>query len=213
MEKHIYLVRHGESESNLDRVMRGREALLSARGREQAELVAERIQRLGVESLIASPFPRALDTAKEISKLTGLEIEEQEVFQEWGEPTLFFDRHEDDPTLKEARAAIHAKTDPHYRHSDEETFAELKARAEAALVFLEEHPASKIAVVSHFGIMQMIAATILLGDELTPTMSTRLYHRLRHRNTGVSYIKFAPSTEVAEPFWQVVTWNDQSHFG
>lgn len=213
MEKQVYLVRHGQSESNLDRIMRGAEAQLSDRGRAQAELVAERVARLGVDALIASPFIRTLDTARAIAQSTGLTIEEEQLFREWGEPSLFMNRHEDDPLLVEARHAIHGKTDPHYRHTDEETFAELRQRAEAGLKLLEEHPSSKICVVSHFGIMQMIAAVILLDSALTPAMMTRLYHRLRHTNTGITHIKYAPGAEDPALIWQVVTWNDQSHFG
>jgi broad specificity phosphatase PhoE len=66
----IYLIRHGESEGNVQRVNQGRLDLpLTARGREQAVLAGRWLASLGVqpEGIYASPLRRAWETAEIIA--------------------------------------------------------------------------------------------------------------------------------------------------
>ena len=48
----VYLVRHGESETNAGTIMFGKSAKLTARGHEQAKFIARRCARLPVEVII-----------------------------------------------------------------------------------------------------------------------------------------------------------------
>jgi len=212
MEKHVFFVRHGESEYNVDHIYRGGKELLTETGRAQAELVADRVARLGVTQLLASPMQRAVDTAQAISKRTNLEVEIHDVLHEWGEPTAFLGKSGSDPEILAAATAMLTSEDPDYRHFDEETFTEMKARAEQVLALLEAQSAERICVVTHFGFLQMLTAKVLFGERLAPWITNNMFYLLRHRNTGVTYLKHGPSTR-GRVEWQVVTWNDQSHFG
>jgi len=212
MEKNIYLIRHGQSEENVDHVARGDRALLTEGGRAQAMTVAERVARLEVTSLISSPFVRTFETASVISARIGLPVEQSELFREWNGPSVYLGKHEDHPERAAARVAIMNKTDRDFRHSDEETFAELHERANQALVFLEAREEDRICVVTHFGFLQMIAAVVLFGDRVEPWMTSSMFYRLRHRNTGITNIKLSLDKE-GKPFWQLITWNDQTHLG
>jgi len=82
MEKHVYLVRHGQSDSNVDGVYRGRDAVLTDTGREQARIVAERIERIGVKALITSKFPRAVTHGGFFKMLVGSMIFREEFSKE-----------------------------------------------------------------------------------------------------------------------------------
>lgn len=208
MEKHVYLVRHGQSTSNADRIYRGREAELTDEGRAQARAVAERIKRIGVDALITSSYPRARDTASEIERATGLSAETDTVFEEWTEPSYFMGKHESHPEAKSLVAAI-VNSLPEVRHHDEETFVEFIARAEAALIALEQHPAERICVVSHAGFIKALAGLIVFRESFTKNMFYAMFDRLKVSNTGVTYIRKASE----EHPWGLVTWNDISHFG
>ncbi len=102
--------------------------------------------------------------------------------------------------------------DPDFRLLDEETFTEMKTRALEALACLEQHPAERICVVTHLGFLQMLTGMVLFGDRLAPWMTNRLFYQMRHKNTGLTYIK-REKTSKGVLLWQLVTWNDQSHFG
>jgi broad specificity phosphatase PhoE len=62
----IYFTRHGESEANLLREFsnRGSKHGLTAKGREQATLLAQKLKPLSVSKLYASPLLRAVQTAE-----------------------------------------------------------------------------------------------------------------------------------------------------
>lgn len=212
MEKHIYFVRHGESEYNRDRIYRGDDAALTDSGRTQAELVAERVVKLGVTRLFSSPLPRAQDTSAAISEKTGLAPETIDLLREWKEPTSFYGKHITHPEVVSANAAIRDASDPEYRHLDEETFAELSMRAKAALDFLESCSDERICAVTHVSFLTMIVGHILFGEKIDPWMTSAMFNKLRHRNTGITYIKHAVF-KSEEPIWQLVTWNDQTHLG
>lgn len=64
----IYLVRHGETEGNLDDKAQGHfNASLTYRGRLQAEAVAKRLSDVQFDAIYSSDLRRAFDTAKAIA--------------------------------------------------------------------------------------------------------------------------------------------------
>lgn len=208
MEKHVYLVRHGESEENASHVHRGLEAELTDKGREQAEIVAGRIERLDVDVLLSSPFTRALDTARAIGEHLRREPEQSELLGEWLPPSETVGLHRDQPEMQGIFAKIlGALEDPHFRHSDEETFVELTARAEAVLRMLAERPEERLCVVTHGGFLRVLMGVIVFGHDFTKKQFFDMRDRVRTWNTGVTYIVFREGT------WRLITWNDLSHLG
>lgn len=70
----LLLVRHGETEGNLRRELQGAEDPLTERGRRQArDLAAHLSGREDVVALYASPYLRALETARAIGEALGME--------------------------------------------------------------------------------------------------------------------------------------------
>lgn len=79
----LLMIRHGESPSNLKKVYAGRNTeRLTERGIAQAKEVAERLRCYKVYSLYSSPIERAIQTAKIIGEIIGLEPIIEEAFQE-----------------------------------------------------------------------------------------------------------------------------------
>jgi probable phosphoglycerate mutase len=72
----VTLLRHGETTWNaMHRVQGQLDSPLSARGNEQAEVLAQRLRGEKFEALYASDLSRAFDTAGKIAAVTGLEIQ------------------------------------------------------------------------------------------------------------------------------------------
>jgi len=72
---HLMLVRHGESEWNAQRRYQGQSDVpLSALGRRQAKLIAERLAGCKIDAVYASDLVRAWQTASAIAEKNGLEV-------------------------------------------------------------------------------------------------------------------------------------------
>ena len=174
MVKHIYFVRHGESDANADGIQRGGKEQLTEKGLQQAALVAERIAEISVDALISSSLPRAITTAEVIGKKIGMEPELSSLFVERGRPSILTGQSYDNPAMREmSKEIFEGYVTPGFRHSDEENFDDLRVRVRAALEFLEEHPSDRICVVSHFVFLRILAAAVWAGgsDEMPPLSS------------------------------------------
>ncbi|HUQ30462.1 MAG TPA: histidine phosphatase family protein [Candidatus Paceibacterota bacterium] len=207
MHKRIYLIRHGQSEHNVTRTYLGRDSLLTDTGREQANVVAKRVKHLGVDVLIASDFPRALETASIIGERVGLPVESSELFREWAEASSLHSLHEDDERALEIIQRIFSNPDRHdHRHDDEETFTELATRANAALAFLEQHAAEKICVITHGAFLEVLVGTVLFRDEYTRRHFINIFNHSSSTNTGITYLEYRDNDG-----WVLRCWNDSAH--
>ena len=67
----IFLIRHGETADNAARIVQLPDAPLSPRGIAQAERLARRLAREGVEQILSSDLARARATAECLQRVTG----------------------------------------------------------------------------------------------------------------------------------------------
>lgn len=167
----LILVRHGESEGNLRRVMQGQLDLpLTDAGREQARLVAARIASMPVVAIYSSPLSRAFETAQTIARQHALTVTPVLDLQEggWGE----------------AQGLTWAEVSSRWDVSGERPLAEvipgaetpdsLRSRAAAAVdALLDRHALDLAVCVSHAGtIAQLIAHLIGMPEGQLPRLST-----------------------------------------
>lgn len=83
MSQYIYLIRHGETDWNLEGRAQGRrEVPLNETGREQAKVVGEFLDRFQLTSLISSDQSRAMETAEIIGRACGLSVRSESAFRE-----------------------------------------------------------------------------------------------------------------------------------
>lgn len=69
----IYLIRHGETDWNKEGRAQGREDIpLNARGRAQAEALAEAFAAVPIDRIVTSPLMRAVETGAVIARAKGL---------------------------------------------------------------------------------------------------------------------------------------------
>jgi len=183
----VILVRHGESEGNIRRVMQGQLDLpLTDAGREQARLVAARIASMPVAAIYASPLSRAFETAEVIAGHHGLAVHPVEDLQEgaWGE----------------AQGLTWPEVITRWRVDDGRALAEvipgaeaagaLRSRAARAIdALLDRHEHDVAVCVSHAGtIAQLIAHLIGMPEGHLPRLSTG--------NTAVTVVEGAASEPV-----------------
>lgn len=65
----LYIIRHAEAAGNAARTFQGRtDAMLTERGRLQAERLAERFQKIPLDAVYTSPLQRAFDTAAAVCR-------------------------------------------------------------------------------------------------------------------------------------------------
>ena len=83
----LYLVRHGETVDNVNRIMQGQtQGELTAVGVSQAEALAEQMAGLPLDAIVASDLKRAVDTAAATARRRGMEVLTTPLLRErdWG---------------------------------------------------------------------------------------------------------------------------------
>ena len=78
----IFLIRHGETESNARRIVQTPDTPLSERGMAQADLLGQRLAKGGVERILSSDLSRASMTAKQLQAATHAPIDQHALLQE-----------------------------------------------------------------------------------------------------------------------------------
>lgn len=76
MQKHIYIVRHGETDYNFQGICQGQKCNigLNEKGKKQAEELSVKLKDKGIEAIYSSPLLRAIETANIIGKHLNLEV-------------------------------------------------------------------------------------------------------------------------------------------
>ena len=127
-----YLVRHGETEWNVEARMQGRlDSRLTARGREQAVRTGEMLARLGVDHVFASPLGRVRETLALIAPSVPIAPVFDDRLMEWSAGEWAGRRYAD--LRKESAEEFAAWESDRYtvRSPGGEHFGDLDARAES----------------------------------------------------------------------------------
>lgn len=210
--KTIYFVRHGESEANIGVAGMETNAVLTEAGKKQAEEVAKRCQNLTIDIIFSSAMNRAQGTADIISKKIGVDFETHPFLAERRRPSSQFGKNKDNPEALEIDKVINDNfAVPGYRHSDEENFDDLKERGLKILKFLEGRPEKNILAIAHGRILKIIAACVVMGEDLTAHEAQRFNLALAAQNTSITVLNYRDDREP--PSWKLVTWNDHAHLG
>jgi broad specificity phosphatase PhoE len=197
----LFLVRHGETESNRLNLALGRDDVpLNERGLWQAERVAQALAREPLAAVYSSPLRRALDTARAVAAPHGLavQIEQGLLEMDIGEVDglTLAEVGSRYPGLLEAWASEEGPDQP---MPGGERLVDVQERAWAAVQDLTaRHADETVAAVAHnFVILTLLVR--VLGIRLAQ------FHRLRHSLAAVSVIDFLPARVL------LVRLNDTCH--
>jgi broad specificity phosphatase PhoE len=199
----LVLVRHGETQSNLEQLLHGRtDVPLTPLGEWQARRVAHRVQQIGGASgLYSSPLLRAHATALRISELIGID------------PVLLADLteyHFGDfegyslARVQEAHPELFLRaidtSDIDFRFPNGESRREFNLRVKAAFdQLVEQNVGQRIVVVAHGGVIASAVAQFTGGNPND-------WAKYLVQNCSVTHLELN-----GDPVARLICWNDALH--
>ena len=212
-----YLVRHGESVSNLEGRVQGQEDVeLSDLGRAQARQMAAWSRRLFGSPAVApvtigevwsSPLRRARDTAAEIAAALGLPLLVEEGLCELHAGIFQGHLWADLETAFPDEVARWRSGDVHYRIPGGESRAQLAARGRATLEMLAGRDTPGMIVVAHGGVLTAALGS-MLGREhpLLAAAAERPF-------TKLPALANCSVTQLEWPGPRLAAFNETGHLG
>ena len=206
MPKKVYLVRHGETQLGADGKYQIPETPLSHQGIAQARELAKRFRTIEIQAIYASPYQRTRQTAEIVNEVLKKPITFTDLLRERKRPTIVEQKRMDDPEVLEITKAIEQNLhDPAWRHSDEETFFDLKERAMKMLKSIEQAPAENLLLVSHVIMLKCLIMCMIFPNEASPELYRTFYHHFDMTKTGITVLEYTTRG------WKLITWNDYAH--
>lgn len=209
--KHLYIVRHGQSEANAADLYSPDDTELTELGKEQAAAINAQCEPLTIDAVLTSDLTRAKQTAELIRGDRDLSIVENTDLREIVHPSEIIDKRKDDEAVQDIVAQLRRNAeDPHWHYSDEENFVEFRERMLKVLIDLRERNEERMLVVTHSHALVMLTALILCGKYVEPDHVYRFEGVLVTDNTGITYVRIKDDLEL-EKAMELVTWNNLSH--
>lgn len=175
MAAKIILVRHGETDWNLERRIQGgsSDTPLNKRGREQAEGLARKLENEEISAVYSTPLQRGLDTAKAISRYhNGIEVAAEPSLREIeageleGITLVELGRHFSKFLIDDTGDDIYPRV------PGGESLPEVQKRGwEAVRRLAAKHPEGALVLVSHYFVILSIICAVL---ELPLSQMTKL---------------------------------------
>jgi len=200
----VLLIRHGQSRGNAERRFGGHTATpLSARGRNQAHATALTLKSESVTAIYSSDLARAMDTARALSKVTGLPVHGTSAFRERSVGVMEGLTFEDAAQQHPDQYAALLRRDFEHVLTGGESYRQLLDRARQKLDdIIAEHRGGRIAVFSHTGTICILALHLmgaLDAPELKPVW-------ISTANCGITRFELRN-----DGFVRVLNINDTSH--
>ena len=200
MTNTIYIVRHGQTEWNILGKTQGHgDSNLTAKGREQAELLAESMTKYPRDYIYSSDLGRAYQTAEIIGNKLNIEVEKTEALREMNfgtwEGRIIKDIIEEDPELYKMW-----RNEPHLAKIPQgETLSQIKERTDAFIKEInEKYDGKHIVLVTH-----SLCARIMLLSFLDSDVKN--IYRINQANTALNIIELRDYGPV------VMKMNDTTH--
>ena len=201
--KYFYLVRHGETEMNKQKLRQGETGHLSPLGIQEVEELSKRLINMKIDRMFVSPFERTRETANIINKYLNLNDKKiiiTDYIAERKNPTIIIGKKYDDPIAKSfidtMDKSIH---DPDLRIYDEENFNDLKSRTLAAQNFLISKSKKHNLCVTHGIFLKMFLSTILYGKDLSVREYVEMALYNPADNAGVTLVSYNPIKRLTGP--------------
>lgn len=186
--KNIWLVRHGESMSQIDENVDGVNPPLSPHGEIQARRLSERLKSIHADIVLVSPLIRAVNTFR-LSKYTAdiVRYDTRIIESDWGISSYYCAQNfENVPSIAESDGFT-AYAQP------------VRERAESLLQYIYDSPYSEYLLFGHWGVFMEIFK-VFTGIPETMPLITEM------ENTAVSHLYIND-----EGHRRVCMWNDYTH--
>jgi len=203
----VFLVRHGHSKLNGKGIHQPPETELSDTGIRQAEAIAERLVGVKIDIVLASRYERAAHTARIISRRIDRPIVNTSLLNEFKNPSeVEGKRHDSVFSMKVKKMITSHAGDPKWHYSDEENIFDRIARGKKVVKYIENRKEEHVLVCTHSGLIRMILAVGLFGEDLNRENFGRIISFMRTENTGITECEVSP-----DGIWSLITFNDFVH--
>lgn len=162
----IYLIRHGESTSDMENKYGGDyDDHLTERGKEQAAALAKKLIAKKIEIIFRSPYLRAAETAKILKNTLGVSIKSIKDLRERNNYGFLTGMNKGEAIQKYPKEIELLKD---YRNTikDAETYAHFKERVIEAWQKITTMNYNTIAIITHGGPIRCLAREIIKVGEL-----------------------------------------------
>ena len=206
--KTIYLVRHGESTSNVTNVVQDAHDELTSAGIEQAKLLAERLKKIEFKNLLVSSYVRAKQTVVPLIEHTTIQPQYLDVLVEIKRPTsLVHTPIPGEGFVRYTGLAQQHIFEPGWHFEDEENYYDIVARVENFFKHIDTLEGDTV-VVTHGRFMIYIVMYVLMSGKLTPEIWNTDFATFITTNTGITVLTYKDQTNL----WALTTYNDHAHF-
>ena len=200
----VLLIRHGQSRGNAERRFGGHTPTpLSYRGHKQAEATARSLKSESLTAIYSSDLARAMETARPLSKLTGLTVNGTDAFRERSVGVMEGLTFEDAAQQHPEQYAALLRRDFEHVLTGGESYRQLLDRAWQKLdQIIAQNRGGRIAVFSHTGTICILALHLmgaLDSPELKPVW-------ISSSNCGITRFELRD-----DGFVRVLSVNDTSH--
>ena len=200
--KRVYILRHGESESNVIKgIYKGQDAHLTEKGRGDINNILKFVEDLKIDKLVSSSYVRAIQTSQIIAKSINREIEVSNFFVEWEHPSDILGLTHEDNKFKTVKQNVKKLFLENRSFSDEESFSDLCNRAEKAKLYLEKIQDENILVVGHGKFTKFFLIYLCFGNSLNPETFLKIDDFFKSSTLGLSKIIFNDER------WILKQWN------
>jgi 2,3-bisphosphoglycerate-dependent phosphoglycerate mutase len=180
-------MRHGQAESNVNRVLAGRhlESHLTEIGRQQVvDSTRQLMKNIAIEKVYASPVTRTMETAQIVCKILGINYVVDERLHETEMGRLVGMNYEEVTTkYGDVLTRFYSEYDPVLESFGVESFASIKHRIVSLLDdVLQKHEANNVLMVTHLDPIKAALATLL-------NLSSDSLHRWNIRNASLTILK------------------------
>ena len=207
--KHIYLVRHGQTNANKGRIHQNSDEPLNPIGVEQALRVASVLKELEIDTLIASPFVRTRQTAEIISQFLGTPHTFLTSLVEFRRPNkLYGKNHVSLSTLLYLFKLFIHQENPKWDNDGAENMLMVRNRVLDAKNALTEVEGERIAVVTHAIFMDMFVELVCRekGLSLFQFLHGILLSK-KTPNTGIIHLTYDEQAPKGVCPWQLVEYS------
>lgn len=202
----LYLIRHGITDAHLNKI----NTPLGEHGLQQAKAVAKRLKNIKFDHLYSSPWPRALQTAQEISEELSQEIKIHPLIHEsLKHPSLNNIPEDSELNQRFVKERLENTTNWDWKFDGEgESIKDLINRAQKVIdKLVQDHSHDDVAMVSHSIFISIMSVVMLLGSNSDLNTIMKLIRSMEVSNTGVSKFIYYPDTKT----WRLVFFNDHHH--
>lgn len=175
----LYLVRHGETNTNVRRQVSSLDGELNRSGIQQAHAIAEVLNGTPTEIILSSPLERARATAEIIAKRKRIPVIVLDFLQEKKLPREIEGRLKNDKAVKVILNRLDRKNaaDLLWHYSDEENYFDIVKRTAQVMRYVKQIKQTNIAVVSHEYLIKMLMFTLVFGRQKYPLFRA-FYHAM-----------------------------------